>query len=124
MADTERNKSIAMDFLKLVVAGKIDEAYDKYVDMNGKHHNVYFPAGFQALKDAMKKVDKQAPGKVFDTKNALAENDLVATHSYLEFGNKQMTVVHLFRFEKGKIIEMWDLGQEIPENCPNQDGAF
>lgn len=29
------NKEMAIDFLKMVVAGKIDEAYGKYVDMNG-----------------------------------------------------------------------------------------
>jgi predicted SnoaL-like aldol condensation-catalyzing enzyme len=35
-----------------------------------------------------------------------------------------MTVVHIFRFQNGKIIEMWDVGQEIPHDSPNVDGAI
>lgn len=33
-------------------------------------------------------------------------------------------VVHIFRFKVGKIIEMWDLCQEIPANSPNENGMF
>ncbi len=29
------HKEAAVDFLQLVVAGKIDKAYEKHVDMNG-----------------------------------------------------------------------------------------
>lgn len=117
-------KNIASDFLQLVIAGKIDEAYEKYVDMKGKHHNIYFPSGFSTLKDAMKENHEQFPDKVFEIKNIIAENNLVTTHSHLYLGEKQIAVVHVFRFEKDKIIEMWDVGQEIPKEHPNKDGAF
>ena len=33
-------------------------------------------------------------------------------------------VVHFFRFEKGRIAEMWDVGQEIPSDSPNENGMF
>jgi hypothetical protein len=32
--------------------------------------------------------------------------------------------VHILRFERGRIVEMWDLGQEIPEDSPNALGMF
>ena len=32
-------KKAAVDFLQRIVAGDIDGAYQKYVDMKGKHHN-------------------------------------------------------------------------------------
>jgi predicted SnoaL-like aldol condensation-catalyzing enzyme len=117
-------KDIAKDFLQLVIAGKIDEAYKKYVDMRGKHHNVYFPAGFPTLKEAMKENHKMFPNRVFEIRHCIVEDNIVTTHSRLVLGDKQMTVVHIFRFEKGKIIEMWDVGQEIPQGFPNKDGAF
>ena len=117
-------KNITVNFLKLVISGKIDEAYEKYVDMKGKHHNVYFPDGFSSLKDAMKENHKVFPNKLFEIKQSVAEDNMVAVHSHLRLGEKQMTVVHIFRFENGKIIEMWDVGQEIPANNPNKDGAF
>lgn len=117
-------KDIAVDFLRLVTAGNIDEAYEKYVDMNGKHHNMYFPAGFSSLKDAMRENHKQFPNKEFEIKNTISEGSMVAVHSSISLGEKQISVVHIFRFEKGKISEMWDIGQEIPKELPNKDGAF
>lgn len=37
-------KQAAVDFLQMVVSGKIDEAYRKHVDPRGKHPNAYTPA--------------------------------------------------------------------------------
>jgi len=30
----------------------------------------------------------------------------------------------LFRFEDGKIVELWDFGQPVPAESPNTDGLF
>ena len=30
----------------------------------------------------------------------------------------------IFRFDGNHIIEMWDLGQQIPDNMPNENGMF
>jgi len=118
------NKKIATQFLESVVKGKIDEAYDKFVDFKGKHHNMFFPAGFDKLCNAMKDAHIQFPKKKFTIKNIFGEDDMIAIHSHIMFGVHNIAVVHMFRFEKGKIVEMWDCGQEIPKNMPNKDGAF
>jgi predicted SnoaL-like aldol condensation-catalyzing enzyme len=122
----QANKDSALDFLQLVVSGQIDLAYAKYVDMQGKHHNIYFPAGFEALKQAMHESHAQFPVKQFKRKNVLADGDLVAVHSsiVLKADDPGITVVHLFRFKNGKIVEMWDVGQEIPHESPNSDGPI
>jgi predicted SnoaL-like aldol condensation-catalyzing enzyme len=122
----QSNKQRAIDFLELVIAGHIDEAYEKYVDLGGKHHNVYFAAGFLALREAMKKNEAGMPNKQFVVKHAIADGDLVAVHSHLKFkaDDPGMIVVHLMRFANGKIVELWDVGQAIPLEQPNADGAF
>ena len=58
-------------------------------------------------------------------KQALEDGDRVAVHSVLilDPAKPHLSVVHLFRFEHGKIVEMWDCGQEIPVNLPNTDGV-
>ncbi len=48
-------KKIAVDFLEIVIDGKVDEAYEKCINMKGKHHNIFFPAGFESLKKAIVK---------------------------------------------------------------------
>lgn len=119
-------KMAAVQFLEQVVKGNIDEAYRKFVDMHGKHHNHFFPAGFPSLLKAMKDNHAQFPAKRIAVKNVLADGGLVAVHSELVLatGGDRMTVVHLFRFNGDKIVEMWDCGQQIPADSPNSDGAF
>lgn len=119
-------KQTAVDFLQMVVSGDIGEAYRKHMDMDGKHHNAYFPAGFPALEKAMSENHGQFPDKKLVVNNVIAEGDLVAVHSHLIFekGGDEMSVVHIFRFMNDKIVEMWDVGQAIPKESPNADGAF
>jgi predicted SnoaL-like aldol condensation-catalyzing enzyme len=120
------NKEKAVDFLTLVVARKIDEAYERYVDMRGKHHNVYFAKGFATLRDAMKENHAQFPDTKISIKNVIGEGDLVAVHSHVvqKQGDPGIAVVHILRFENEKIVEMWDCGQKLPADMPNEDGAF
>lgn len=33
-------------------------------------------------------------------------------------------VMHILRFKDNKIIEMWDFGQEVPAEMPNENGMF
>jgi predicted SnoaL-like aldol condensation-catalyzing enzyme len=124
--ETEDNKKSAAEFLQMVTRGEIDAAYEKFVNMSGKHHNAYFAAGFPALIQAMKKNENQFPGKQFKIKNVLASDDLVGVHSHviLKPGELEISAVHILRFKNGKIIEMWDIGQPIPNNNPNKDGMF
>ena len=119
-------KQAAVEFLQLVVAGHIDEAYQKHIEMQGKHHNPSFPAGFPALKKGMMENHGQFPNKQLTVKHVLVDGDLVAVHSHIvpRQGEKGMAVVHLFRSEGNKIVEMWDCGQPVPEDSPNKDGAF
>ncbi len=120
------NKQSAQDFLTLVVNGKIDEAYEKYIDMNGKHHNLYFAGDFTTLKEAMEESQKERPDKKFTIKHVVGDGDMVAVHSHLLLkpDTPGMITLHMFRFENDKIVEMWDFGQEIPKDSPNQNGAF
>jgi predicted SnoaL-like aldol condensation-catalyzing enzyme len=120
------DKEAAMQFLQLVVGGRIVDAYERYVDMSGKHHNPYYRAGFPALRQAMMEDEGRRPGKQLLIKHALGDGDMVAVHSRLVVpgGESDYAVVHLFRFQKNKIVEMWDLGMPVPAHSPNDDGTF
>ena len=126
MPDTELYKQSAVDFLRLVVAGHIADAYKQYVDMNGIHHNLYFAAGFPALQKGMEENHLQFPNKTITVNNVFADGNRVAVHSLvqMQMGEKGIAVVHMFRFDGGKIVEMWDVGVPIPDDSPNTDGAF
>ncbi|TMI38060.1 nuclear transport factor 2 family protein [Candidatus Bathyarchaeota archaeon] len=125
-SQTEARRQAAKQFLQLVVAGQIDEAYQRHVDLNGKHHNPLFAEGFPALKKAMIENHVQLPKKQLLVKNVLSDGDFVAVHSQIVLrpGESSVATVHLFRFSGDKIVEMWDVGQPVPADSPNRDGAF
>ncbi len=124
MADS--NKEKAVSFLKLGTSGKVREAYAQFVDSKFRHHNPYFGGAAEALMAGMEENARQNPNKILDVKRAIAEGDFVVVHSHLRMKpeDRGMSVVHIFRFEQGRIAELWDFGQPIPEMSPNQNGMF
>ena len=124
--NTRARKQAAVQFLRLVVAGRIDEAYEKHVDLRGKHHNPYFSQGFPALKKAMIENHVQFPSQQLIVKNVLGDGDMVAVHSHIVLrpGETGVAAVHLFRFQSDRITELWDCSQPVPSDSPNKDGAF
>jgi predicted SnoaL-like aldol condensation-catalyzing enzyme len=119
-------KQIARQFLEMVIAGKIDEAYEKFISPTGKHHYPFFREGFPALREAMKENHLQFPDKHLIIKNVICEDDRVAVHSHIILSPNEadMAVVHLFRFNEDKIVEFWDIGQTVPAGSQNKDGMF
>lgn len=123
---TDDYKQIATDFLMLASKGKAREGFSKYVDTNFKHHNIYFKGDGESLMIAMEDNAKKNPAKIFEIKRALQEGDLVAVHSHVRQkpGDPGAAVVHIFRFENNKIVELWDLGQAVPLETVNENGIF
>lgn len=108
-------KDIAKDFLNKVVEGKIDWAYEQYVEMDGKHHNPFFPNDFESLKNGMKDNHVEMPHKSIQFLNCLSEDNKVVVHSRLHLNDKDsMNTVHIFKFESNKIVELWDIAQSLP----------
>ncbi len=125
-SDFSGHKRAAVQFLQMVVAGQIEEAYAEYVDMQGKHHNPFFPAGFTALKHGMLENRGRFPDEKILIKNVLEDGSLVAVHAHVipNPEAKGLATVHIFRFEGDKIVEFWDVGQPMPESSQNGDGMF
>lgn len=119
-------KLTAHSFLTTVTSGKIREAYDAYVHPEFMHHNPYMKGDRQTLMDGMLENEENFPSKKFEVKRLIEEGDIVAAHSYLELGGNMppMTVVHIMKFKDGKIIEMWDIGQQLQPDSPNENGLF
>ena len=64
------------------------------------------------------------PNKTFDIKKVIQEGDQVMTYSHVVTDSMEIAVVHILKFENHKIIELWDLGQAISKDCPNENGLF
>ena len=120
------NKDIAVSFLKMASSGKVNEAYSKFIGAGFRHHNPFFAGTAEALQAGMEENARKNPNKVFEVKRVISEGDHVVTHSHVKQKPDDLgvAVVHIFRFEMGKIVELWDLGQPIPSETQNQYGMF
>jgi predicted SnoaL-like aldol condensation-catalyzing enzyme len=119
------NRETAINFLKLASSGKLDEAY-ALVSPDFRHHNAYFAGDAESLKAGMADAAKHFPNTKLEVKHALEEGDTVAVHSRVQHSPEtaEIAVVHIFRFDDGQIVELWDVGMEAPKESPNKNGLF
>jgi predicted SnoaL-like aldol condensation-catalyzing enzyme len=129
------HKDVAVEFLNLVGSGRPKDRL-RFFASECKSHNPYVPGGMNELIDAIIAVQEQgaegiSKGSKADLKliirKVLADGDMVAVHTQLSSSKPSgggLRQVHLFRFSGDKIVEYWDITQQVPENAPNAAGAF
>jgi predicted SnoaL-like aldol condensation-catalyzing enzyme len=119
-------KEMAISFLRLASSGNVREAYDTYIHPDFRHHNPYFPGDRASLLAGMEENAVTFPQKEYEAVRALEDGDLVAVHGQvlLTPSSPWMAVIHIFRFQGNQIIEEWEVGQEVPQDSPNMNGAF
>lgn len=122
----DTKKEAAVSFLKMASSGNVREAYQNFVGAGFRHHNPYFEGSAGALMAGMEENARQYPEKALDVKLTIAEGDFVVVHAHVRHqpAEQGFATVHIFRFENGRIVELWDLGQPVLEDSPNQHGMF
>jgi predicted SnoaL-like aldol condensation-catalyzing enzyme len=120
------HKDAAVDFLGLVARGKVSEAYEKHVGVGFRHHNPYFRGDAASLMEGMQQNAAKNPNKQLEIQSAIQEGDRVAVFSNVRQNPQERgtAVVHIFRFDQDRIVELWDVGQPVPEKSVNENGMF
>jgi predicted SnoaL-like aldol condensation-catalyzing enzyme len=118
MADTQRNKQTVERLFEAFRAGDV-EAFDGLIREDYVQHNPQAGNGLQAVKEFFRPV-----GPVdFEVHRVIAEGDLVAAHVHYKTFN--MAAVDIWRFdEDGKMIEHWDVLQQVPETTASGNDMF
>lgn len=119
-------KEAGAEFMRLLGSGQVREAFRTFVGPGFRHHNPYFGGDAESLIVAIEENAAENPDKVLEIKHVLHDGDLVAVHARVRHKprNRDAAVVHILRFHGDRIVEMWDVGQEMPENSPNKYGMF
>jgi predicted SnoaL-like aldol condensation-catalyzing enzyme len=126
------HKKVAMQYFKLISAGKYKEGL-RFFAADCKTHNPFISGSIETLTDAMiaasKDIGAQSKEASFAVRHVLADGDLVAVHTELLNSKSKpsqggLRQVHLFRFEGDKIVEYWDVTQQVLSNMPNAAEAF
>ena len=123
----EANKSIVRGWHDLAINQcKPEEAVAKYLGPHYRQHNPGAGDGPEPFIQAVKRIAQNFPEFRMESKRIIAEGDYVALHSHLILkpGDRGTAVVDIFRLEKGKIVEHWDVVQEVPETAKNSNTMF
>ena len=117
----------AMAFLDMVFnQKKVKEGFDTYVGDKYIQHNPIAADGKEAAVTVLSQVLQQMPGWSYEFKHAYVDGNIAIIHSHVRMkaDDRGMAVVDIFRFEKGKIVEHWDVVQPIPEKSANNNSMF
>jgi predicted SnoaL-like aldol condensation-catalyzing enzyme len=94
---------------------------DDYIAPVYIQHSSLAEPTVQALKDFLDFVKVQSPEGTHNLKRAFVDGDHVVVHHHVirHAGDPGLAVVDIFRVEGGKIVEHWDVLQDVPENPVN-----
>ena len=127
-AQTEQDaKRLVLDFFdRAFVQRKAAEARERYMGDVYIQHNPLAPDGPDLFVEFIGQFQAMAPDMVFDLKRVIAEGDLVVLHYHLTMTPDDLgrAVVDIFRVEDGKIVEHWDVLQDVPAQSANDNTMF
>ncbi|MEA2874883.1 MAG: hypothetical protein QOF14_79 [Hyphomicrobiales bacterium] len=125
-ADMEANKKTVFEFYEAGLNKKDFEAAAKYFGPKYIQHNPGAPDGIEGFKGFLGFLREKFPNSHSEIKKVFAEGDFVILHVHAvrEPGTRGRAIVDIFRLENGKIVEHWDVVQDIPEKMPHNNGMF
>jgi predicted SnoaL-like aldol condensation-catalyzing enzyme len=123
----ENNKNVVRSWSELAInQRKPEEAVAKYLGPHYRQHNPGSADGPDSFIAVVKRFAQAYPQFRLESKRIIAEGDYVVLHSHLILkpGDRGSAVVDIFRLENGKIVEHWDVVQEVPETSANNNTMF
>lgn len=126
---TKSNKDLVVEFYTEVFLKAQPEILDEYMGDVYIQHNPHVPDGKEAIRGFIASYlvpIVKGGGSIGKIIRVIAEDDLVVVHAKLEHypSEKGGAVVDIFRVENGKIVEHWDVAQELSESSVNSNGVF
>jgi predicted SnoaL-like aldol condensation-catalyzing enzyme len=107
---------------------EVQEGFDRYVGATYTQHNPLVPDGKEGAVKALSYVlTNEFPRSRVIVKRTLAQRNLVAVHVFWDQKpgeTRGLAIIDIYRLENGKIVEHWDVGQQVPDKAANDNSMF
>lgn len=125
-ASLDANKRLATEFYDAAINRKDFAAASQYLGNSYKQHNPTAADGPDGLRAFIDFLKMRYPNQRGEIKRVIAEGDLVVLHVHSTRGDDTpgRAIVDIFRIENGKVVEHWDVIQDVPAQPANQNGMF
>ena len=125
-ATQEANKKAVLEFYEQALNRKDFDAAVKFIGPRYVQHNPTAPDGPEGFKAFLSFLREKFPDSHSEIKRVFADGDYVIlhVHSVREKGSRGRAIVDIFKLEDGKIVEHWDVVQDVPEKPANANGMF
>ena len=122
----DENKKAVVEFYDAAINQKNFDAAAKFLGPRYTQHNPRAADGPEGLKAFLALLREKMPDYHSDIKRVFADGDYVIlhVHNIPAAGNRGNAIVDIFKLESGKIVEHWDVRQEIPEQPANSNTMF
>jgi predicted SnoaL-like aldol condensation-catalyzing enzyme len=123
----EENKRLVREYYDLAFNQRQPEAaVARYQGPYYRQHNPQAADGAEPFIGFVHYMAGAFPEMRMEIKRMVAEGDLVVTHSHLvrSPGDRGIAVMDIFRLEDGKVVEHWDVLQDVPEQSANNNTMF
>jgi predicted SnoaL-like aldol condensation-catalyzing enzyme len=125
-SDRVNNRRAFRQFIDLLFRqNKVVAAYRHYVAPDLIQHNARMGQGREAAITAITGL-RATPGASFTVQRVLVDGNLAAVHyrGKLSTDDRGAAVVEIFRFDRGRIVEHWDMFQAMPTTSRNAHPMF
>ena len=126
-ARLERNKKAVLDFYDKGLNQKDFAAASKHFGATYIQHNPVAADGPEGFRGFVEFLRSKFPQSRSEVKRVFAEGDYVILHVHAvrEPGTRGAAIVDIFRLDAdGKIVEHWDVRQDVPEKAANSNTMF
>jgi len=124
----ETNKKLVLEFYDLAINKKDYDAAAKYLGDKYVQHNPTAADGPEGLKGFIDFLKSQFPQQHNEVKHVYTDGDFVIlhVHSVRTPGTLGRAIVDICRLENGKVVEHWDVIQDVadPAGARNSNGMF
>ena len=136
-ADDAANKQLVRDYIENAINKHHPEIVGDYFAADYIEHNPRLPVGLAGKKQFIASLDAGFSDYHGEIEQILAEGDRVVTRTRWTgtqdgpflgrpaSGNKvDFATADFYRIENGRIVEHWDVAQDVPEKAANANGMF